>query len=59
MYILISDPAWAGRQLLATFLCAEQLNQILQTQAGLGNVVPRWHAAIQAGAYYVTHIKML
>lgn len=42
-----------------TLLCAEQLDQILQTQAGLGNAMPRWHAAIQAGAYYVAHIKML
>lgn len=57
--ILIPGPARAGRRLLVTLLCAEQLDQILQTQAGLGNAMPRWHAAIQAGAYYVAHIKML
>lgn len=53
MRVLVPGPA------PVTLLCAEQLDQILQTQAGLGNAMPRWHAAIQAGAYYVAHIKML
>ena len=59
MRVLIPGPARAARRLLDTLLCAEQLDQILQTQAGSGNAMPRWHAAIQAGAYYVAHIKML
>lgn len=59
MRILVPGPARAGRRLLVTLMCVEQLDQILQTQAGSGNATPRWHAAIQAGAYYVAHIKML
>lgn len=42
---------------LVTLLCAEQLDQILQTQAALGNAMPRWHQAIQAGAHYASPIK--
>lgn len=57
MHIPIPVPAWGGRRLPVTLVCAEQLDQILQTQAALGNAMPRWHAAIQAGAYYVSAIK--
>lgn len=59
LFFQIPSPAWTGRHFIVTLLCAEQLDQISQTQAGLGNAMPRWHAAIQAGAYYVAHIQML
>lgn len=48
-----------GKSQFVTPPCAKQQNQISQTQAGLGIAMPRWHADIQAGAYYVADIKML
>lgn len=57
MHIPIPAPARAGSRSLVTLLCAEQLEQILQTQAALGNAMPRWYEAIQAGAHYVSPIK--